>query len=242
MSLNMDSNFLPEVKVRIKEHASVFEDGDLERYIKAAVEGTYSKDRPRQRVKDTTGAGSGTFDYTLNDTNFPGWEDDFSQIQLIEYPLDDTASTHNYIDRDEWEVFQNDTPVYVLRFKSYEPLASEEFRVWYLTRRVFDDESDVEVPAPDQAAVYDLCAADVLSGIASYYLAKIRSTQVTAERADNNTKMQDALTLAGHLRANYKRHLGIPKDGQVEAATAQKEFDTYYPWGADRLTHQPRWH
>ena len=149
MAKELQGDFWPQVHIRLKGHAGdidTIQDADLDKLITQAVEGDYSRARPRTLVADITGDGG--FDYTLSTVLFPGWSDEFSQIETVDYPLDTGEPERNILEDFEWREEPTATGTFVLRFTSAKPTSSEQFRVIYTGQRLFSSGS-VEIPDAD---------------------------------------------------------------------------------------------
>ena len=232
---NLRSHFQAEVDIRLKELQAQLDDAEKQALIEAAL-ANYSQDRPATRSADVTGTAG--FDYALNTTNFPSFEDGFSVFELIEYPYDSTDADPNALEDDDWTIYQAGTTKY-LRFVTAKPAATETIRAHYTYPYVFDASGNVDVPLSDFRAICDLAAAKNLRALAS----KMTSTGDSTFQADAisyRSKAREALDLAKAYEAAYTDHMGLG-DGKASGATVVSDWDTEYSFQSDFLTHPKRW-
>ena len=128
-SYNLE-DFVLEVDARMLELANI-KDLDAptkKRLIKNAVETIYSRHRPLTRTNSISG--DGTFSYTVNSTNLPGYVIDFSYLDKIDYPSDATSAEPNIIDDDSWVILPSGTDE-VVRFLLSVPTSAETIVFYY---------------------------------------------------------------------------------------------------------------
>ena len=86
----------------------------------------YSRDRPFDVIEDESG--SGAFDYAL--TLLASWNEKFSSIKKVEYPVDDTAAIPPVLADDAWTMYKKPAGP-CLRFLEDKPMATETMRITY---------------------------------------------------------------------------------------------------------------
>ncbi len=196
---------------------------------------THSRYRPRQEVEDRVGTGA--FDYALNDLAF--WEDDFSQILSIEYPVDDDAQEASVLTAEEdWTIYQKPETRFI-RFLSATPELDVYFRVTY-TARHSCEETACTVAAPDEEAVQTLAASFFCRMLAAAY-AQDQDSTIAADSVDHSSKRREYETQAAKYRAEYDEHMGIGQAAAAKPASGMVDWDVNYPDGTDRLTHPRRY-
>jgi len=192
----------------------------------------HSKHRPQEIVEDFDGDGG--FDYALSD--FSDWEDGFSTIRQVEYPVDDDDETPDILEAADWMIYKKPAGKY-LRFLSATPGTEEDFRVTYTALHACTDE-DCTVETFDELAVQALAAAYFCDMLAVYY-AQSQDSTIGADSVDHASKSRDYAARAKRYRKVYQDHMGIT-DGKPKPACGVQDQDQNYPWGWDRLTHPRR--
>lgn len=104
----IDSNDLRvKVQAAIQDEAEKLDTSAIDACIAEAISGRYSQARPRDIAADIAGDGV-TFQWELNPTRAPGWQEAFSVITQIEYPADQRPAA--YLDEEEYFVRTIKTP------------------------------------------------------------------------------------------------------------------------------------
>lgn len=197
---------------------------DYNAKIQAAIK-RYSRHRPGIKVADIVG--NGTHDYALP----TGWNDEFSAIKSIEYPLGDVPAT--MLDNDEFEIYQSPTGKKI-RLLNYALAATASFRVSFTILR-----TDATIPDMDVDALVTLAAALCCEDLANAFIQSSDST-IGADSVNYRSKAAEAASRGKRLMQLYKEHLGIKDDDITPAASAVVDLDMKYPGGGERLTHS-RW-
>lgn len=217
--------------IRAKVISSVKDDSgklvnpdDYNTKIQAAIK-RYSRHRPGIAAVDIVG--NGTHDYSLP----TGWNDEFSSIKSIEYPLGDVPAT--LLDNDEFEIYQSPTGKKI-RLLNYAPVATASFRVSFTILR-----TDATIPDMDVDALVTLAAALCCEDLANAFIQSSDST-IGADSVNYRSKAAEAASRGKRLMQLYKEHLGIKDDDVTPAASAVVDLDMKYPGGGERLTHS-RW-
>jgi len=193
---------------------------------------THSKHRPREIVEDESGDGG--FDYAVS--LLASWNDGFSVIKSVEYPVDDDDETPNMLQDDAWMLYEKPAGKY-LRFLEDEPTATESFRVTYTALQACTD-SVCTVNDFDEEATQALCAAFFCDMLATYY-AQDQDSAISADSVDHTSKSRDYAARAKTYRKAYFDHLGV-KEGQAPAASVIRDQDLKGSWG-DKLTHKGKY-
>lgn len=212
------------VKSKVKDTAGKLDDPtDFENSIAQALN-AYSKVRPRRVVDDIPGNGT-------NDLDLPElWNDDFSTIESIEFPIGTVPET--LLCLDDFKIYRTpDGPK--LRLLNTKPAADDTLRL--LFTRLHVEES---VPQADLEAVADKAASLCCLQIAAASGGNMTST-IAADSVDYKSETDQYRRLSGEFEARYRDHLGIGKDAPVKAASATAAP----PSGSGsrtRLTHRGR--
>ena len=192
----------------------------------------HSKNRPRRVVADVSGTGA--FDYAL--TGLTSWQDNFSAILQVEYPVDDADQVADVLDPATWSIYEKPTAK-VLRLLEDTPAVGEKMRVTYTARHTCSV-SACTVDAGDTEAVQSLAAHFLCRMLAAAH-ALDQDATIQADVVNHGGRRKEYEALARAYRAEYNDHMGIV-DGKPRAACAIQDQDVSYPGGADRLTHTRR--
>ena len=194
----------------------------------------HSKYKPLRVTEDVPGDGG--FDYPVA-TAFASWDDEFSTILQVEYPVDDTVVESSYLEDEDWILYEKPSGK-VLRFLSEKPLATETFRVTYTVPHNFDEITDAgTVAASDDIAVQKLAASFFCRQLAAAY-AQDQDSTIQADSVDHASKRREYEAQAQKYRGEYDELMGIQKG--VRPASYNQDQDVVYPGGIDRLTHPRR--
>jgi len=209
------------------------------RAVNSAVN-LHSKYSPRKVVEDVDGDGG--FDYALS--GLESWEEGFSSIVQVEYPVDDDDEAADILEESDWAIYEKPTGK-VLRFLAGRPAVGESIRVTYTVRHAFvqpeDEEEDPQatVTAADEQAVQSLAASFFCRMIAAAN-AENQDSTISADSVDQTSKRREYEAQAAKYRNEYNEHMGI-SPGKPKPASINQDQDISYPWGWDRLTHPRRW-
>jgi hypothetical protein len=229
-------NFLAAVRALIQDAAGKLSDVDRKVLIAKAIRQRYSKDRPLHLVEDIVGDGSSSVAMPQK------YEDNFSVIESIEYPIGSEPPT--IVESEDWYTYRAPSGL-KLRFSSATPTAAKPVRVNYTARHAADGST---VPSEDFDAVCDYMASLCLESLAAQY-AQTGDSTIGADVVNYRTKSSEYLGLAKAARKRYFDHVGAQDDsgsggnqGSGEpAAIATGDLNETMGWGGDRLTHgRPR--
>lgn len=192
----------------------------------------YSKDRPREIVTDVSA--SGTPDQALPTGSGATFEDGFSEVEQLEYPVGNVPAT--ILLSETWALYSTPSGL-VIRMYSAAPSAGQTIRVTWTARHASDGST---IPDQDFEAVCEFGASLGYAALAAVY-AQTGDASIGADTINYRTKGQEYLALAKAAQKRYFDHLGIPQD-QVNAETGpaiaigslREEIGLA---GIDRLTH-----
>ncbi|MEN8134324.1 MAG: hypothetical protein ABFS18_02140 [Thermodesulfobacteriota bacterium] len=193
----------------------------------------HSQHRPRELVADLVGDGG--FAYALD--SLTDWEDDFSQVKQVEFPVDDSSETKDILEPEDWQIYQAPTGK-ELHFLRDWAAADESMRITYSARHTCTATA-CTVPGADEDAVMVLAAAYFCRALAASYSQDQDST-IAADQVEQGGKRRSYRNQAKDYEAEYYRHLGI-KPGQAKPANVIQDMDVNYSDGGDRLTHPRRY-
>lgn len=236
-SKNLQGDFQAYVDVLLKGLAVKLESADRQLMIRQALD-TYSNHKPNTYTASVTGDGG--FDYTINTTNFPSYEDGWSKFKAIEYPYDSGAADPNWLEDEDWTIYEGTSSTKYLRFLNATPSATETFRAVYTIPYAFDASGNVTIPATDFRAICKLAASYCLEAIASALIHTGDST-IQADAVNYRSKPREALDLAKAYLKDYEKHMGLAEDGSAPGVSLTKEWDTEFSFQSDFLTHPARW-
>jgi len=161
---------------------------DLMQALDAAVS-RYELDQPL-RTQATVSLSSGVFEYDLPS----GWVNGLSQLESIEYPVDDTAQDRLYLEPHEWRV---DELRGKWRFVYHTPSAGETARLTYTGRHTLSHITDT-LPARHFEALCQYAAGQALLTLANK-AAQTTGPGLAADTITYRTKQQEYLAQAKEL-------------------------------------------
>lgn len=194
----------------------------------------HSRHKPLAVVADVVGDGG--FDYDLS-TKLASWDEDFSQVTAVEYPIDDTDEDKDLLAQgDDWQVYAKPAGK-ELHFLHDTPKATASFRVTYTARHTISATA-CSVEAMDTLAVQTLAASFYCRVIAAKVADAMDST-IAADSVDRPRIRSEYSRQAKEFLAEYYELMGIQPD-KAKPATAYADWDSSYADGSDRLTHGRR--
>ena len=198
------------------------DDMDVGRAVDRAVD-TYGRHRPRTIVASVTG--NGTHYYVVS-TQLTSWVRGFSAITAVDYPAKAiSANTQPYwlSDRD-FEIYLDATDTEYLYLPVHAPASTETMRVHYTAPHTHTDATDT-IFQEDLEAVRDLAAGVLCEMLATRASGSSDST-IAADSVNYRDKQLRYNQEAKAWREMYYRHLGLPIDGGVSAASVTWEWKT----------------
>ncbi len=149
--------------------------------IKNAVK-IYSKRRPLLKLSAQTGTTNYTYDFPSN------WEDHFSTIYNIEYPIN--KNPPEYIRTKDYMIDLM-TGGYQLRFLRNQPSNGETFWLRYFIRHSFDADGVSEIPDADINGVIYISMVQWCSAYAQHYASKADNLLENTELIAQPTRVQE---------------------------------------------------
>jgi hypothetical protein len=235
--------FESAVASRIQDTANTLSTADRDVFISQAVLQRYSKDRPRELATDVAGAASALLALPVGPNSEP-FEDGFSEIRSLEFPIGDFPPT--YLENDTWLLYRTPTGLKI-QLSSITPAATDNVRVTWTCRHTAPTSSvDSTIPDADFEAVCDYAGALCCEAMAGKY-AQTRDPSISADAVNYRSKSQEYLGLANAMRKRYASHVDIPDAGAgkgggsgVAGAIAVGDMELDLQAGIQRLTHRRR--
>jgi len=225
--------FQAQRDVVFRDAAGKVPSGDRDTAVTNAIQ-RYSKDRPRELATDLSG--NGTSFIALPSSGSDIFEEAFSAIRSIEFPLGSVPP--NFLLEEDWQLYRDPSTLKIMLL-SATPAASDTLRVTWTTRHKNDGST---VPDPDFEAVCDYAAALCYEALAGTYVQTGDAT-IMADSVNYRTKNQEAMSMAKAAKKRYFNHLGIPEDDkgvEVGPAIATGSIHEALGVGLDRMTHPKR--
>lgn len=229
------TDFETALNSRLKQPTpAILSQTELDNIISVQAIQIYTKYKPYIKTVDLSANGS--YSYTINTTNFPGWTEGLSYIKFIEYPAGEYQNPKDAeIPDDEYEIYLSGSTRY-LRFLDETP-SSGTIRVKFTTMHAIGaTANNTTVYDIDFSAFCDLCAALACKDIASKYSHFTDST-IGADAVEYRTKGD---MWASRSKSFWEQFMALifPETGP---AFARKEFDTMFSdLSESRLTHSSR--
>lgn len=185
----------------------------------------YSKRKPDKKVQDVTGDGTRLLPLPA------AWQDDFSHIRTIEYPIGDVPPTL----LEGYSLYESPGATQILLKSAV--ASGENARVTFTIRHQVDAVTDT-ITIDDREAVASYAAALGCQQLASLYSGDQDST-IQSDSVDHQGKASRYSSRARELRARFYQQLGIDPKKNV-AAGVEVNLDLDDSLGGDRLTHSKR--
>lgn len=216
---------LEKVQALVKDTDVKLSAADWTNGISGAL-GRYSKHRPKISVADI--AGDSTHLYAVPS----GWVNEFSDIESIEYPVDENPPV--YLDKeDDYEKYIT-AAAEKIRLINDAPVSPAVFRMKFTIPRV-----EATIAQNDMDAVANLAAYICLGMLASRYISS-KKPPIQADAVNYQSKSSECNSRSKICLTFYNDHMGIKDDGTAPAASAVSSTEINYPGGDDRLTHPRR--
>ncbi len=204
---------------------------ELDSAIAAAMT-EHSKHKPLSVVEDLDGAGSFAFACSA----LALWDDDFSQIAQVEYPVNDDDQDKNILDETDWTIYEKPSGQF-LNLLSDEPAAGETVRVTYTARHTCTDAA-CTAPSAHEDAVQLLASGHFCRILAAHY-AQNAMPMIQADGVETSNMRREYEAQAKRYTAQYYELLGV-KPGVPKPVCIIQDQDVNLPGGGDRLTHKRR--
>jgi hypothetical protein len=241
------TDFEAGVASRIQDNSHKLSQADQDAFINQAVKGRYSKDRPRELVTDVAGNSTKLLPLPAGPSNpAEPFEDGFSQIRALEYPIGDVPPS--YLEDDAWLLYRTPTGLKI-QLRDQNPVAADAVRVTWTVRHTPGTTGQnpvaTTVPDADFEAVCDLAAALCCEALAARF-AQTNDSTVSADVVNYRTKSQEYLAMAKALRKRYDDHVGIQDSGSgtggssTPGALAVGDMEINQGSGVERVTHRKR--
>jgi hypothetical protein len=146
----------------------------------------YSQERPLNAISAKTGASDAW--YSLPS----GWEEGFSVIKEIEYPVESTPKEiikPEYFDVQHMLV--SGSTVQRLRFDLGNPSLGETFWIKYTKRHVIDDSGDSDIPTAHRNAVAYLSVSLMCQAMADFFGGKSDTTLTSVDFVDQPSRVEE---------------------------------------------------
>lgn len=232
MSTYTLTDFNAVIDRNIKDGGGYMTSSEIDSMIGNELVQMYSKHRPCEKHSDISA--NGTYSYTINATNFPGWVDGFSQIKDVWYPAGESQNPDDdLIPFEEWTVYKTSSASY-LRFIADTP-SSGTIRVKYvIPHTIGATVALTTIYDNDFVALVHLGSAFCLMALANRYA----QTSDSTIGADAVAYREKSDIYAARSKDFYKMYMNYMFP-DIEASGSLKEFDVNYPTGDSRLTHLP---
>lgn len=186
----------------------------------ASARREYERVFPLEKVKQLDGAGA--FDFTIDNTNFPGFVVGFSSITQVYFPYAATDQQPVRLDVDRYEVRQLPSG-WVFRMRFDTPTAAQKLLVYWTAQHTVSA-SACTIPASDDDAFADLAASFCFLMLAATYAQVVDGT-IDADSADRRSRVDYYKGLAKVLRESYERKLGLGDEAAQAAGLAVADLN-----------------
>lgn len=192
----------------------------------------HSKFKPYKKTADVSAGNS--YLVTINNTNFPGWIDGFSDITFIEYPADEYQDPSDAeIPPEDWQYYEKSSIKYV-RFLVDTPSTGTIRFSYTVKHSIAAAAADTLFYDNDFGAFCDLAAAICCRSIAAKFGFFTDST-MGADAVEYRNKSDVWASRAKNFLDSY---MAFMFPDEVSPAFARREFDTMFSAiNEQRLTH-----
>lgn len=227
------------VASKIQDTAQKLTPSQIDDAISEAVT-IYSAISPRHAMMLLTGDGvTVTYDLPTD------WEDGFSWIERIEYPIG--RQRPEYLDgNDDYTTDYRDptTGELKLRFLSMTLSVNTQAAVDYALRHKLTEtvsgEAGIETsPESDRPAIASLAGSICCQNLAAYYT-NVSDSTIGADAVNYGVKGQEYATRAKELRAAFDQLMGLTGGLPAASAVQDLDVDLQNSWG-DRFWHPGRY-
>lgn len=203
MSLTAMQDLIQRTKDNVRDGANRLQDLAYQQKVLDAM-GEYSRRRPRRLAKEQTSSGS------VYQTLPTDYEDGFSKVQEVEYPIG--SNPPSMLEADQWAVVMTkDGP----RIALYDPPTSGSKYLVRFTARHVPTTSGMTVPEADREAVVRLATSLSLRALADYHASTVDPT-VPSDAVNYRTKSDEYAARAKEWAALFDQ--AVPEDGSGDSA------------------------
>lgn len=199
---------------------------EKDRAIAAAVY-RYSEDRPQEKAQDVTPASANLLPLPA------AWEQDFSGLLLLEYPIGNVPPT--FVDQGRYKFYRSPTALQV-QLDDAVAVAANNVRATFTIKHVVDAANDT-IPVHHREPVANWAAAICCDQLAAFYSGGTDST-IQADSVENRSKADEYATRAKSLRKFYLDNLGVD-DKRSAPAGVVVELKRPDSWGGPHINHPP---
>src|SRR6266852_4673902 len=146
MSKTLDQ-FQTQRDVALRDDVAKLPSGDRDAFLQQAILQRYSKDRPRELVTDVSG--NGTSIIPTPTAGGVAFDDDFSLVRTIEFPLGIVPPS--FLLEEDWAMYRTPTGLQIMLYATT-PAASDTLRIAWTARHLADGST---IPDADFEAVAD---------------------------------------------------------------------------------------
>jgi len=228
--------FQQAVADRIQDHAHKLSQEARDACIREAITGRYSAARPVKLIVDIAGDGV-TYDWPINNANFPGWVMNYSIVEKVEYPKGQQEPV--YLWPDDWMLYDNGDNSLSFRMTGSAvtggavPESGETMRITYTTPHA-EDGSDV--PAQDFYGVANLAASLASTRLAAIYM-QLGDSQFGGDAIEYKDRSARYRALAADLFKAFEAIFGLDQEQTQPAASHHAEWRVDNEAGGKRLIH-----
>jgi hypothetical protein len=193
----------------------------------------HSRIKPILRRRSLSGTGT----YTLGTPT--GWDDEFSSVESIEYPVGQRPPS--YLDSDAWLLVSSPTAPtrYQIQFQDVAPATAERINLAWTRPHVVTDAGST-IPEGHYRAVATLGASYACLMLAGFY-SQQGEPMISIDSQSPGSKARDYMALAKTLRGSYSRFFGLSEsESGANATPAGGMFvpiEHNYQWGGDLMQH-----
>lgn len=224
----MLSDYTTLVTDYVRDDASKISSDQRTAAITAAVE-RYSRDRPKLKAEDITGASGQTIALPAS------YVADFSEIRSLEYPTGDVPPT--LIPEDEWAYYLQADGVTKIQLINSLPAAST-VRATYTIKHTLTSLADT-IPVGDREAVAKWASALLCDQLAAFY-ANEQDSAINADSVQTGSRAQEYAKRARDYRKFYLDMMGVD-DKRAQPAGTVVNMQRDDARGQDLLYHGRRY-
>lgn len=200
MGVSLDNLYAQANRLLLNNDAqalAILSEADRKLLIKDVIK-VYSKKRPLIQLQAYTGTSDNWYALPT------AWEDGFSSICEIEYPVEN--SPQDLIPEKDYYISLMSEGKKI-RFNRNNPGSSNTFWVKFLIRYTFDSLGISDIPESDQTAIAYLVMAIWCDAFATHFASKSDPSLAEAEAISYTSRVEEYTTKAGNWNTKYKNEL-----------------------------------